>query len=78
MEGAQLSQHSPVLSSTNPGVPRMLEDRHNNNTRLTGANSGLGLIANDPEVLDRRENTLNQYGWQCRLKTRWVGLRVLA
>ena len=35
MEGAQLSQHSPVLSSTNPGVPRMLEDRHNNNTRLT-------------------------------------------
>ena len=35
MEGAQLAQQSPVLSSNSPGVPRLLEDRHNNNTRLT-------------------------------------------
>ena len=29
------SQKSPMVSSSSAGVPRMLEDRHNNNTRLT-------------------------------------------
>ena len=38
--------------------------------KLSGSNSGLSLSLNESDVLDRRTNTLEQYGWQCRLKIR--------
>ena len=44
--------------------------KYKNNTRLAGLNAGLALLAKESDVLDRRNNTLDQYGWQCRLKTR--------